>query len=111
MIGVCAALVLSLSTAGADAGSRRGTSTSTSARAARDENALRAKRGLLPRKSKATPPRRARAVLPPSAPAFLGEPRGVTPAPAARAPAGALRPLAVASGVEVEVSVTVRWTR
>jgi hypothetical protein len=110
MIAMYAALFLSLSTAGSDVAARR----AAAVRAARIENAIRAGRGLLPRKAK--PPRaRDRRVVAPPAPTYLGEPSGVTPTPAevrSRAvavPVSAPRPLLVASGVEVEVSLKVRW--
>jgi hypothetical protein len=101
VIAVYAALFLSLSNAGAAA-----------ARSAPlDENALRAKRGLLPRKVRAPPQARARTVvLPPATTGPGGRGRAIA-ATAAETPLRPPepRPFVVASGVEVEVRVVMRW--
>jgi hypothetical protein len=101
VIALCAALVLTLSTGG-----------SAAARSAPlDENALRAKRGLLPRKLKPPPQARARPVAIPPAKKAPGDPGQTVAASAADAPLRAPepRPFVVASGVEVEVKVVMRW--
>jgi hypothetical protein len=112
VIAVCAALILSL---GAGEGGHR-----APAGAAGLDNAARAKRGLLPRKAAKAPPatRGRRIVVVPSAPTFLGEPEA---APGASIVAVSVedradelrRPrrmvAAEASGVEVDVTLVLRW--
>jgi hypothetical protein len=112
VIAVCAALILSV---GAGESGHR-----APPGAAALDNAARAKRGLLPRKATKAPPaaRARRIVVVPSAPTFLGEPEAAPAASivavSADDPADGLRrprPMvaAEASGVEVDVTLVLRW--
>ncbi len=99
MLAPCIALFLSLAEAAGPGGGPP--------RPPPEDNAARAKRGLLPRKGARPAPRTRRIVVLPSAPTFLAEPNPVSRPASFAGPGDPPQVRAAISGVEVDV--TLRW--